>query len=176
MKEVVHELFSEEQVKERVLEIAEELNKEYAGKPLHLICILRGSVFFFAELAKRLTMPVTIDFMAASSYGNGTTSSGKLEVLKDLDDSIEGLHCLVIEDIIDSGNTLSMVRKILLARNPASVKICALLDKPARRETEVEVEYVGFEIPDQFIVGYGLDYAQRYRNLPYIGVLEFIEE
>ncbi len=176
MKEVVHELFSEEQVKERVLEIAEELNKEYAGKSLRLICILRGSVFFFAELAKRLEMPVTIDFMAASSYGNGTSSSGKLEILKDLDDAIEGLDCLIIEDIVDTGNTLSMVKKMLLARNPTSVKICALLDKPARRETDVDVEYIGFEIPDQFIVGYGLDYAQKYRNLPYIGVLEFIEE
>ena len=168
MKEVIHELFSEEQVKARVLEIAEELNKEYAGKPLRLICILRGSVFFFAELAKRLTMPVTIDFMAASSYGDGTVSSGRLEILKDLDDAIEGLDC--------TGNTLSLVKKMLLARNPASVKICALLDKPARRETDVDVEYIGFEIPDQFIVGYGLDYAQKYRNLPYIGVLEFIEE
>ena len=116
MKEVIHELFSEEQVKARVLEIAEELNKEYAGKPLRLICILRGSVFFFAELAKRLTMPVTIDFMAASSYGDGTVSSGRLEILKDLDDAIEGLDCLIVEDIVDTGNTLSLVKKMLAGR------------------------------------------------------------
>lgn len=176
MKEVVHELFSEEQVKERISEIADALNKEYAGKSLHLICILRGSVFFFADLARRLTMPVTMDFMAASSYGDSTTSSGKLEVLKDLDDPLEGKDCLVIEDIVDTGNTLSLVKKILLARNPASLKICALLDKPASRQTEIEAEYTGFEVPDQFVVGYGLDYAQKYRNLPYIGILEFIED
>lgn len=176
MKEVVHELFSEEQVKERISQIAEQLNKDYEGKPLHLICILRGSVFFFAELAKRLTMPVTIDFMAASSYGNQTYSSGKLEILKDLDDSVEMLDCLIIEDIIDSGSTISMVKKMILARNPATVKVCSLLDKPSRRETEVEIEYIGFKVEDRFIVGFGLDYAQKYRNLPYIGELEFVEE
>lgn len=176
MKEVIHEMFSEEQVEERILQIAEQLNKEYDGRPLHLICILRGSVFFFTELAKRLTMPVTIDFMSASSYGDETISSGKLRILKDLDDAIEDLDCLIIEDIIDSGNTLSKVKKMLLARNPKSLKICTLLDKPARRQVEIDVEYVGFVIPDEFVVGYGLDYAQKYRNLPYIGILEFIEE
>lgn len=175
MKEVVHEMFSEKQVEERIAQIAEQLNKEYEGESLHLIGILRGSVFFFTELAKRLTMPVTMDFMAASSYENGTVSTGKLEILKDLDDPVDGRHCLIVEDIIDSGNTISMVKKMLLARNPESLKVCALLDKPARRETEIEGEYVGFEVPDQFVVGYGLDYAQKYRNLPYIGVLEFIE-
>lgn len=176
MKEVIHEMFSEKQVEERIAQIAEQLNKEYEGKPLHLICILRGSVFFFAELAKKLTMPVTIDFMAASSYGDKTFSSGKLEILKDLDDAVDGRDCLIIEDIIDSGKTISMVKQMINARNPKSVKVCALLDKPARREVEIDIEYVGFVIPDEFVVGYGLDYAQKYRNLPYLGILEFIEE
>ncbi len=129
----------------------------------------------FTELAKRLTMPVTIDFMAASSYEDGTVSTGKLEIRKDLDEPLEGRHCLIVEDIVDTGKTLSMVKKMLLARNPASLEICALLDKPSRREAEIETEYIGYEVPDQFIVGYGLDYAQKYRNLPYIGVLEFEE-
>ena len=176
MKEVVHEMFSEEQVEERIAQIAEQLNSEYRDKPLHLICILRGSVFFFAELTKRLTMPVTIDFMAASSYDSETFSSGKLEILKDLDDPVDGLDCLIIEDIIDSGKTISMVKQMISARNPASVKVCTLLDKPARRETEIDIEYVGFVVLNEFVVGYGLDYAQKYRNLPYIGILEFIEE
>jgi hypoxanthine phosphoribosyltransferase len=175
MKEVIHEMFSEEQIEGRIAEIAEQLNKEYEGKSLHLIGILRGSVFFFSELAKRLKMPVTMDFMAASSYEDGIVSTGRLEILKDLDDGIDGRHCLLVEDIIDTGNTISMVRKMLAARNPASLRVCALLDKPSRRETEVEVEYIGFEVEDQFVVGYGLDYAQKYRNLPYIGVLEFVE-
>lgn len=176
MKEVIHEMFSEEQVNEKIVEIAEELNKAYAGKSLHLICILKGSIFFFTELAKHLTVPVTMDFMAASSYGSQTSSSGELLIRKDLDESIEGLHCLIIEDIIDSGNTLSKVKKMLQGRNPASLEICTLLDKPERRETQVDVEYTGFVIPDAFVVGYGLDYDQKYRNLPYIGVLEFVEE
>lgn len=176
MKEVIHEMLSEEQIKKKVIELAEQLDKEYAGKTLHLICILKGSVFFFTELAKRITVPVTMDFIAVSSYGQGTSSSGELEIRKELDEMIEGRDCLIIEDIIDSGNTLSMTKKMLLARNPASLKICTLLDKPERRETEVEVEYTGFVIPDKFVVGYGLDYAQKYRNLPYIGVLEFVEE
>lgn len=176
MKEVVHELFSEEQVEEKVAQIAAQLNRDYEGKKLHIICILRGSVFFFADLAKKLTIPVTIDFMAASSYGDRTFSSGRLEILKDLDDSVEDLDCLIVEDIVDTGSTLSMVKKMILARNPASVKVCTLLDKPSRREAEVDVEYIGFEIENQYVVGYGLDYAQKYRNLPYIGTLEFIEE
>lgn len=175
MKEVVHEMFSEKQVEDRIAEIAEQLNKKYEGESLHLIGILRGGIFFFTELAKKLTMPVTMDFMAASSYENGTVSTGRLEILKDLDDPIEGRHCLIVEDIIDTGNTIGMVKKMLLARNPVSLEVCALLDKPARRETEVQIEYTGFEVQDQFVVGYGLDYAQKYRNLPYIGILEFVE-
>ncbi|MCI8563940.1 MAG: hypoxanthine phosphoribosyltransferase [Lachnospiraceae bacterium] len=175
MKEIVHEMFSEEQVAERIAQLAGQINEKYREEPLHLICILKGSVFFFTELAKRLTMPVTIDFMAASSYEDGTVSTGKLEIRKDLDEPLEGRHCLIVEDIVDTGKTLSMVKKMLLARNPASLEICALLDKPSRREAEIETEYIGYEVPDQFIVGYGLDYAQKYRNLPYIGVLEFEE-
>lgn len=176
MKEVIHELLSEKQVDEKIAEIAEQLSKDYAGKTLHLICVLKGSVFVFTELAKRITVPVTMDFMSVSSYGDATSSSGNLDVRKDLDEEIEGLHCLIVEDIIDSGNTLSMTKKMLLARNPASLKICTLLDKPDRRESHVDVDYTGFVIPDKFVVGYGLDYAQKYRNLPYIGVLEFVEE
>ena len=175
MKEIVHEMFSEEQVAERIAQLAGQINEKYREEPLHLICILKGSVFFFTELAKRLTMPVTIDFMAASSYEDGAVSTGKLEIRKDLDEPLEGRHCLIVEDIVDTGKTLSMVKKMLLARNPASLEICALLDKPSRREAEIETEYIGYEVPDQFIVGYGLDYAQKYRNLPYIGVLEFEE-
>lgn len=176
MKEVVHVMFSEETVNEKISEMAEQINQEYAGKPLRLICILKGSIFFFCELARHLTMPVTLDFMSASSYGNGTESSGKLNIKKDLDESIEGVDCLIVEDIIDTGNTLSLTQKMLLERKPASLKLCTLLDKPDRRKIKIDIDYTGFVIPDEFVVGYGLDYAQRYRNLPYIGTLEFVEE
>lgn len=176
MREEVHVMLSEEQVEAKIKEMAEQISKEYEGKTLHLICVLKGSVFFCTELAKHLTVPVTMDFMAASSYGDDTKSSGQLKIKKDLDESIEGLHCLLVEDIVDSGNTLARTKIMLLGRKPASLKLCTLLDKPARRETEVEVDYTGFTIPDKFVVGYGLDYAQRYRNLPYVGVLEFVEE
>ena len=172
MREVVHEMFSEEQVNQKVMELAEQINRDYEGKSIHLICILKGSIFFCCELAKRLTIPVTIDFMQVSSYGNDTRSSGKLLIKKDLEESIEGLDVLIVEDIIDSGNTLSLTQKMLADRKPASLKLCTLLDKPARRETEVKVDYTGFTIPDEFVIGYGLDYAQKYRNLPYIGVVE----
>ena len=175
MKEIVHEMISEEKVEARISEIAEQLNRDYAGKTLHMICILKGSIIFYSQLAKSITIPVTMDFMTTSSYGESTISSG-LEVRKDLDEDIDGRHVLIVEDIIDSGNTLSMVKRMLAARNPASLRICTLLDKPDRRETPVEVEYIGFEIPDKFVVGYGLDYAQRYRNLPYVGEIEFLEE
>ncbi len=176
MREVVHEMFSEEQIKEKIVEIAEQINKKYGNEALHVIGVLKGSIFFLTELTKHLTMPVTLDFIAAGSYGDGTVSSGSLSVDKDLDDEIDDLHCLVVEDIVDTGNTLSKIRKMLTARNPASIEFCALLDKPDRRETQVDVEYTGFVIPDEFVVGYGLDYAQRYRNLPYIGSLEWIED
>lgn len=175
MKEVLHQVYSTEEVDKVIGEIAEQINRDYEGKELNLICILRGSVFFCVDLAKKLTMPVSMDFMAASSYGDEVTSSGQLSITKDLDDEIEGKHCLIVEDIIDSGNTLKKVKELLAARNPASLKICTLLDKPSRREVEVAVDYTGFEIPDTFVVGYGLDYAQKYRNLPYLAEVEFVE-
>lgn len=172
MKEIIHEMYSEQQVCARVKELAEQINRDYEGKSLHIICILKGSVYFCCELTKHLTMPVTLDFMAVSSYGNEMNSSGRLRITKDLDEDIDDLDCLIVEDIIDSGNTLKMTRDLLSARNTASMRVCTLLDKPSRRETEVSVDYIGFEIPDEFVVGYGLDYAQKYRNLPYIGVVE----
>lgn len=176
MKEIIHEMYSEEQIRARVREMAEQINRDYEGKSLHIICILKGSVFFCCELAKSLTIPVTMDFMAVSSYGNETKSSGKLRITKDLDEDIDDLDCLIVEDIIDTGNTLKMIRDLLAARNVASMKICTLLDKPSCRETEIKLDYTGFEAPDKFLAGYGLDYAQKYRNLPYIASVEFIEE
>lgn len=172
----IHEMITEKQITDKISEIAAQINKDYEGKEIHLICILKGGVFFCCELAKRITVPVTMDFMAVSSYGSGTESIGKLTVKKDLDGPIDGLHCIIIEDIIDTGLTLSMVKKMLLARNPASLKLCTLLDKPSRRVTDIEASYTGFTIPDKFVAGYGLDYAQKYRNLPYIGEVEFIED
>lgn len=159
----------------RIAEIAAQINKEYEGRDVHLICILKGSLFFTCELAKRLTMPVTIDFIQVSSYGSGTVSSGNIKIKKELDESIEGRDVIVIEDIIDSGNTLSRLVPYLQKMEPASLKICTLLDKPDRREADVNVDYNGFDIPDKFVVGYGLDYDQKYRNLPYIGVIEFVD-
>lgn len=168
-------MFSEEEVTARVREIAEKISKDYAGKKLHLICILKGSVFFTCALAKYLTIPVTMDFMTVSSYGASTESSGKINVKQDLSESIEGRDVLVIEDIIDSGRTLSYLLKELAGRKPASLRLCTLLDKPDRRVAKVDVDYTGFNIPDAFVVGFGLDYDQRYRNLPYVGILHFDE-
>lgn len=176
MREEVTTLISEEDVNARIQEIASQISDKYAGMDIHLICILKGSIFFTCELAKWITTSVTMDFMAASSYGDGTESSGKIKIKKELDESIEGKHVIIIEDIIDSGRTLHMLKNLLLERKPASLEICTLLDKPDRRVTDVEVEYTGFVIPDEFVVGYGLDYQQRYRNLPYIGVVEFVED
>lgn len=172
IKNKVKVMISETEVEKKVLELAEQINKDYAGKELKLICILKGSVFFTCELAKRITVPVTIDFMSVSSYGNATVSSGRVKIVKDLDESITGENVLVIEDIIDSGNTLRYLLDLLGSRGPASIKLCTLLDKPDRRVTDVHVDYVGFTIPDKFVVGYGLDFEQYYRNLPYIGVVE----
>ena len=166
-------LISEEEVKERIKELGAQISREYEGKSLHLICILKGSIFFTCELARYITVPVTFDFMSVSSYGNDTKSSGVVKIVKDLDDPIEGKDVLVVEDIVDSGRTLSYLLKNLNTRGADSVRLCTLLDKPERRVTDVQVQYTGFEIPDEFIVGYGLDYAQRYRNLPYIGVINF---
>lgn len=158
-------------MEQRICELANQISEDYAGKELHLIIILKGSVFFACELAKRLTIPVTMDFMSASSYGNGMVSAGKITVKKELDEDITGKEVLIVEDIVDSGNTIFYLKKLLMARSPESLKIVTLLDKPACRTTEIEIDYCGFEIPDKFVVGYGLDYAQNYRNLPYIGVV-----
>ncbi len=172
MKDEVRVLISEEEVTKRICEIGAKISEDYAGKELHVICILKGGVFFMCELVKHITVPVTHDFMSVSSYGNGTESSGRVKIVKDLDDSIEGKEVLIVEDIIDSGRTLHHLMQLLQARNPKSVRLCTLLDKPDRRVIEVPVDYTGFSIPDLFVVGYGLDYAQHYRNLPYIGVVE----
>lgn len=172
MDKQIDVMISEEEINAKVCELAQQINEEYAGKEIHLVVILKGSVFFACELAKRITLPVTLDFMSVSSYGDGMVSAGKITVKKELDEDISGKHVLIVEDIIDSGNTLYHLKKLLLARNPESLKIVTLLDKPDRRTVEVEADYTGFEIPDLFVVGYGLDYAQKYRNLPYIGVVK----
>ena len=165
-------LISEEKVNAKIAEMAEKISREYEGKTVHLIGVLKGSVFFMCELAKRITIPVTLDFMSVSSYGNGTTSSGVVKLIKDLDESIEGREVILDEDIMDSGRTLSYLVKILKERHPASFKVITLLDKPSRRVVDIEPDMTCFEIPDRFVVGYGLDCAQKYRNLPYIGVIE----
>lgn len=172
MSEKIDVVISEEKINERISEMGKLISEEYAGKELHLICVLKGGTFFMCELAKRISVPVSVDFMAVSSYGDGTESSGRVKIVKDLDDSIEGKDVLVVEDIIDSGRTLSYLLEMLGKRRPNSMKLCTLLDKPDRRVCPVDVDYTGFEIPDLFVVGYGLDYAQKYRNLPYIGVVE----
>lgn len=171
MSERISVLLSEEEVDKRIKEIGERITKDYAGKNIHLICVLKGGVFFMCELAKRIDVPVSMDFMAISSYGADTKSSGVIRIVKDLDESITGKDVLVVEDIVDSGRTLSYLLMMLKERKPNSLKLCTLLDKPDRRVIDVNVDYTGFEIPDEFVVGYGLDYAQKYRNLPYIGVV-----
>ena len=175
MAERVRVLLTEEEVDKRIRELGDQLSKDYEGEEIHLVCVLRGSVFFTCELAKRITVPVSIDFMSASSYGSDTISSGKIKIVKDLEDSLMEKNVIVIEDIVDTGRTLSYLLKMLGERKPKSLRLCTLLDKPDRRVTDVEVDYTGFEIPDEFVVGYGLDYAQKYRNLPYIGIVEFDE-
>lgn len=172
MNHKIRVLVSEDRVDEKVKELGAQISEDYAGKELHLICVLKGGIFFTCELAKRITIPLTLDFMSVSSYGDGTVSSGRVKIVKDLDDAIEGKDVLIVEDIIDSGRTLSFLIDMLNSRKPASIKLCTLLDKPERRVTDVKVDYVGFNIPDEFVVGYGLDYIQKYRNLPYIGVIE----
>ena len=172
MSEKIRVLLSEEEVDARIQEVADVINRDYEGKEVHLICVLNGGVFFMCVLAMRITRPVTLDFMSVSSYGDDTKSSGVVKIVKDLDQPLEGRDVLIVEDIIDSGRTLSYLIEILKKRNPASLKLCTLLDKPERRVKEVHVDYTCFNIPDEFVVGYGLDYAQRYRNLPFIGVVE----
>ena len=175
MAEKIKVLISEEEVDARIRELGEKISKEYEGKQIHLICVLKGGVFFMCELAKRITVPVSMDFMCVGSYGDGTKSSGVVRLAKDLDESIENKEVLIVEDIIASGNTVYYLMDVLRQRKPASLRLCTLLDKPDRRVKDVHVDWTGFEIPDEFVVGYGLDYAQKYRNLPYIGVVEVAE-
>ena len=172
MSEKIKVLLSEEEVDARIKQIAAQISRDYAGREIHLICVLKGGVFFTCELAKRITVPVSLDFMSVSSYGDDTKSSGVVKIVKDLDQPLIGKDVLIVEDIIDSGRTLSYLIEILKGRNPNSIRLCTLLDKPERRVKDVKVDYCCFNIPDEFVVGYGLDYAQKYRNLPFIGVVE----
>ncbi len=165
-------LFTQEQLAQRVQEIADQITADYQGKEITLVSVLRGSFVFMADLCRRIDLPCTVDFMSVSSYGSGTSSTGQVQITKDLSGDISGRHLLVVEDILDSGNTLSYLLKLLEQRKPASIRLCTLLDKPDRRVKPVEVHYSGFTIPDAFVVGYGLDYAEHYRNLPYIGILK----
>ena len=175
MKEEIQVRISEEELIAKIKEIAQQINEDYVGKKVHLVCILSGSVFFTCELAKYITVPVTMDFMRVSSYGDGMDSTGTISIDQDLNMSIEGRHVLVVEDIVDSGRTLALLSNILKKRDPASLRLCSLLDKPSRRVPPVAIDYLGFEIEDYFVVGFGLDYAQKYRNLPYIGELELLD-
>ena len=173
MAERIEVLLTEEEVDKRIQEIGDQISKDYAGKQIHLVCVLKGGSFFMCELAKRITVPVSLDFMSVSSYGGDTKSSGVVKIVKDLDEPLGGKNVLVVEDIVDSGRTLSYLLEMLKDRGPESLRLCTLLDKPERRVVDVNVDYTGFEIPDEFVVGYGLDYDQRYRNLPYIGIVKF---
>lgn len=177
MADKIRILLTEEEVDRRINEVAAKISEDYAGREIHLICILKGGVFFTCELAKRLTVPVSMDFMSVSSYGAGTESSGVVRIVKDLDEPLAGKDVLIVEDIIDSGRTLAYLIEVLKQRAPRSITLCTLLDKPERRvKKQVTVEYTCFTIPDEFVVGYGLDFAQRYRNLPYIGVVQLDEK
>lgn len=176
-KETIRVMIPEEEIDSKIAEIGKTISERFGNEPVHLVCILKGSIFFTCELAKRITCPVTLDFMQVSSYGGGTTSSGIITIKKELDEDLAGKNVIIIEDIIDSGRTLSWLYKQLSVRNPKELLICTLLDKPDRRVVEdVVVDYTGFVIPDEFVVGYGLDFDQKYRNLPYIGVVSFEEE
>ena len=173
MEDKIRVLLTEEEVNRKISEVAAQVSRDYEGKTVHMICVLKGGVFFTCELAKRLSVPVTLDFMSVSSYGDDTKSSGVVRIVKDLDESLTGKHVLIVEDIIDSGRTLSYLIEVLKQRGPADIRLCTLLDKPERRvKKQVTVDYTCFSIPDEFVVGYGLDYAQKYRNLPFIGVVE----
>jgi len=165
-------LISEEKIAERVKELAKQISRDYQGKTVHLVCVLKGAYTFLADLARAMEIPVTLDFLAVSSYGKGTSTTGQVQVTKDLDTSLEGMDVLIVEDIADTGLTLRYLYNMLKARNPSSLKVVALLSKPSRRTVEVPVDYVGFEIPDRFVVGYGLDVDQKYRNLPYIAAVD----
>lgn len=165
-------LISQEDIEARVEELAKKITKEYKGKELIIVCILKGGAIFLADLVKRINIPLMLDFMAVSSYGQSTKSSGVVRILKDLDNDIEDKHVLIVEDIVDTGLTLHYLMDYIKSRGPKSVKVCSFLDKPDRRKVDVTADYIGFSIPDKFVVGYGLDYAQLYRNLPYLAVLE----
>ena len=173
MAERVKVLLTEEEVDARIQAIGDQISRDYEGRQVHLVCVLKGGSFFMCELAQRIRVPVSLDFMSVSSYGSETKSSGVVKIVKDLDETLAGKDVLVVEDIVDSGRTLSYLLEMLKDRGPKSVKLCTLLDKPERRVVDVHVDYTCFQIPDEFVVGYGLDYDQRYRNLPYIGVVEF---
>ena len=173
MSESIKTYLTEDEVNNKIKELGKQISKDYEGQEVVLAIVLKGASMFGCELAKRITVPTYLDFMTVSSYGSGTVSSGEVKIKKDLDTDIEGKHVIIVEDIIDSGNTLFRLRKLLQERNAASVSIATLLSKPDRREVEVDVDYIGYIIPDEFVVGYGLDYDQKYRNLPYIGVVEF---
>ena len=173
MAEKINTLFSEEEINARIRQIGEQISRDYEGEEVHLICVLKGGSFFMCELAKRITVPVFLDFMSVSSYGGETTSSGVVKIVKDLDAPLKGKNVIVVEDIVDTGRTLSYLLNMLKGREPKSLRLCTLLDKPERRVVDVTVDYTGFIIPDKFIVGYGLDYDQKYRNLPFIGTVEF---
>lgn len=164
-------LIDQATIEKRVKELGEQISKDYAGETITLVCILKGGLMFLCDLAKHITSPVTYDFMSVSSYGDSTQSSGVVKITKDLEDTIEGKHVLIVEDIIDTGLTLSYLLNNLRSRNPASLKICTLLDKPDNRDVEIPVDYVGFTVPNEFLVGYGLDYKQLYRNFPFIFIL-----
>ena len=176
MSENIRELISEEKVDARIRELGEQISKDYAGESVHLVCILKGACIFMCDLAKGIRVPLSMDFMTVSSYGSGTQSSGIVRIKKDLDDPIKGLNVLIVEDIVDSGRTLHYLTEVFKERGCKSVRTCTLLDKPERRVVDLDVDYVGFRIPNQFVVGYGMDYDQRYRDLPFIGVVEFTEE
>ena len=165
-------LFSEEKLDSRLKELGKTITEDYRGKNLRVVGILKGSNIFTSDLVRKINLPLRLDFMSVSSYGSATESSGVVKIIKDLDSSVENEHLLIVEDIVDSGLTLKYLKKILENRNAASVKICTLLDKPARRKQDIEIDYCGFEVPDEFIVGYGIDYAEKYRTLPYVGVLK----
>ncbi|MCI8992647.1 MAG: hypoxanthine phosphoribosyltransferase [Eubacterium sp.] len=173
MSETIREIYSEKEITDKIKELGRQISRDYDGEEIYVICILKGAVYFATELTKRITVPVTLDFMAASSYGANTESSGEVKIVKDLDESLEGKNAIVVEDIIDTGRTLKRLMEILKERGPKSLRLCTLLDKPDRRVVDVHVDYTGFTVEDRFIVGYGLDYAQKYRNLPYIGELNF---
>lgn len=171
-EDILEVLFSKEQLAARVKELAADIDRDYEGKELVIIGVLRGSVIFVSDLVREMEHKLVLDFLAVSSYGRGTTTSGQVRILKDLSEQIEGKHVIVVEDILDTGNTLAYLSDMLQARQPASVKICTLLDKPSRRTADISADYVGFTVPDAFVVGYGLDYSEYYRNLPYIGILK----